>query len=91
MSFLVDVDVRARMESFNVSPDSELDHHIQILNAVMEGRRKDMNDLCVGIHLCRGNLTVSLSCGEHISISDYHFYWVSCRMANILLRDRMSR
>lgn len=58
MSFLVDSSVRTRMQSADISPDSELELYIRILNAILEGRHKTMADLCVGIHLCRGNLTV---------------------------------
>lgn len=61
MSFLVDSNVRTRMQSSGVSPDSEVELYIRVLNAILEGRKETMADLCVGIHLCRGNLTVSLS------------------------------
>lgn len=61
MNFLSDEKVRNVMKSAGVSAEAELDMYIRTLNGILEGWRTTMPDMCIGIHLCRGNLTVSLT------------------------------
>ncbi|EIM81743.1 UROD/MetE-like protein [Stereum hirsutum FP-91666 SS1] len=54
LTFFADPSFQERMAAANISTEDQLSKMIQVLNRCLEGRKEDM---CVGIHLCRGNAT----------------------------------
>lgn len=57
LTFFADPSFQERMAAANISAEERLGKMIELLNRCLIGRKQDM---CVGVHLCRGNATVRL-------------------------------